>query len=301
MFVEQAIFTSLKTRRQEGYQLAATSPGVSAEVAKELAQWGPAHDSLVVNEIGNQSFNFHPLESGDYCVSRTIAAGDEYSGRAGPRIYTQMLIVPPALLERFANNPFAILEAADASGQMPVHELVPERLDPVRLLGRASLVNPWRLTEVLAEGGVNQLALFVHMAVQSPRLAVRSLGPLERLLQAFFYLLPLKQRLDFSFSTGLRFSARRPLRLLALSPDTSEQRNLARSTGAALLDYTLCDLPGIDDLQPGWAQLVRDLLRGGQVNLIADLLVRADHFFGFGLSLDEIARRVEEELRAEVR
>ena len=86
MFVEQAIFTSLKTRRQEGYQLAAVSPGIASEGAKELEVWGPAHDSLLDGMQGASSVNFHPLTSGDYCVSRTVAAGEEYSGRGGPRI-----------------------------------------------------------------------------------------------------------------------------------------------------------------------------------------------------------------------
>ena len=52
MRLEQAIFTSVRSERLDGYQLAARSSGVTDELAKELTGWGPAHDSLWVSEPG---------------------------------------------------------------------------------------------------------------------------------------------------------------------------------------------------------------------------------------------------------
>ena len=49
--------------------------------------------------------------------SRSAAAGPEYSGRNGPRVYTQFFVVPPTVLARFANNPFALLHAARVQGR----------------------------------------------------------------------------------------------------------------------------------------------------------------------------------------
>ena len=137
MLIEQAIFTSTQTDRAEGYQLAGRSNGLSAADARELAVWGPSHDSLLEQPGEPASTNFHRLSSGSFCVSRTTLAGAEYSGRGGPQVYTQFLVVPPPLLARFSNNPFAILRAATASGALGVGEQIPEVLQPFRLSGGA--------------------------------------------------------------------------------------------------------------------------------------------------------------------
>jgi hypothetical protein len=129
----QAIFTSTKGSRLDGYQLAGRSPGVSEAIAKELTTWGPAHDSLWDTRQDARSVNFHPLSTGDYCLSCTTVGGAEYSGRGGWRIYTQMFLLPAEALTRFAEiEPqkaelvklryfwgLTIEEAADAMGISP--------------------------------------------------------------------------------------------------------------------------------------------------------------------------------------
>src|SRR5437868_14969856 len=115
MRLEQAVFTSLKSSRFDGYQLAATSAGISSDLAKELTLWGPAHDSLWDMRQDARSVNFFPLQTGDYCLSWTTIAGAEYSGRGGGRIYTQMFMLPLDVLARFANDPFLVLRALAAA------------------------------------------------------------------------------------------------------------------------------------------------------------------------------------------
>ena len=94
MLIEQAVFTSARTDRARGYHLVAGSPGIRVEDARQLSAWAPAHGSLCGTELDAQSVNFHPLASGAVCVSRSAAAGAEYSGRSGPRVYTQFFVVP---------------------------------------------------------------------------------------------------------------------------------------------------------------------------------------------------------------
>ena len=108
MLVEQAIFASARSGRAEGYHLIEHSPGLSESDARELSQWGPTHDSLASAEPQAASYNFFPLESGAYCVSKTSAAGAEYSGRGGAQVQTWCLVVPVQVLSRLANNPFAV-------------------------------------------------------------------------------------------------------------------------------------------------------------------------------------------------
>lgn len=109
--IEQAVFTSAETDRSAGYQIVAASPGLGEADLRELAAWGPSHGSLVDPSPDGVSFNFHPLKSGRYCVSRTTSSGWEYSGRGAARVYTQCLVLPGDELARFANNPFAVLLA----------------------------------------------------------------------------------------------------------------------------------------------------------------------------------------------
>src|SRR6478752_2518834 len=61
MRIEQAIFTSIQSSRLDGYQLAAASPGITDELARELTVWGPAHDSLWDTRRDARSVNFHAL------------------------------------------------------------------------------------------------------------------------------------------------------------------------------------------------------------------------------------------------
>src|SRR4051812_38066213 len=93
MRLEQAIFTSIQSSRLDGYQLAAVSSGITPEQAKELTVWGPAHDSAWDTRRDARSINFHPISDGTFCLSCTVLAGAEYSGRAGGRVYTQMFLV----------------------------------------------------------------------------------------------------------------------------------------------------------------------------------------------------------------
>ena len=116
MLIEQAVFTSARTDHGRGYHLVATSPGIRPEDARQLTAWAPAHGSLCSarGRMRKASTSIR-LASGAVCVSRSAAAGAEYSGRSGPRIYTQFFIVPPQVLARFANNPLALLRAAQSS------------------------------------------------------------------------------------------------------------------------------------------------------------------------------------------
>src|SRR3954464_12748583 len=181
MRLEQAIFTSIKSGRLDGYQLAAASSGVTAEMAKELMVWGPAHDSLWDTRRDARSINFHPLASGEYCLSCTTLAGAEYSGRGGGRVYTQMFLLPREVLARFAHDPFLVLRALAAAGRLIVHDEVPQQLSPVPLLGRSDQPDPNLVTQVLDEVGAKVFDDLVQAVAGSPSVAVVTAGQVERL------------------------------------------------------------------------------------------------------------------------
>ncbi len=281
--VEQAVFTSARTDRSAGYQLVGRSPGVCEADARQLAVWGPSHDALL--ELGAEagSINFHPLPSGAYCVSRTSAAGWEYSGRGGHRVYTQCLIVPPHVLERFSNNPFAVVRAAVASGAMRVFDRVPHRLEPVRLVGTALPVDQELLAKLAGNPGPQAMAALVQAARDAECLAVASPLPADTLLAGLISCLPPECRRRFPLSTGLKFSSRRPLRLVALSGDRTEQLWVAHQCNLTVID--LADSQSLDNLPlDGWSQWIRHVLAGRRISFLSRQLSKRR----FDLTLEDL-------------
>ncbi|MBX3413127.1 MAG: hypothetical protein KF708_10600 [Pirellulales bacterium] len=255
MLIEQAVFTSAQTDWSSGYRLVSTSPGVRDVDAQELSNWGPSHDSLWEEGADASSVNFHRLPSGAYCVSRTTPAGAEYSGRRGPQIYTQCLLVNPELLARFSNNPFALLRAVIAQGSLRVHNPVPARLTPIRLVGRAAPFDQALVGQLADDPGSTWLSTLVQALVEEPRLGLMVGNNGQRVVQGLIHCLPTECRAEFSFSTGLRYSPRRPFRLICLPPAKAEARRLERRYDLRVLDLS-GDPPREFEARDGWACFV---------------------------------------------
>ncbi|HUY92084.1 MAG TPA: hypothetical protein VMV10_25305 [Pirellulales bacterium] len=273
MLIEQAIFTSTQTNRLDGYQLAVYSPEICAEDLRELAVWGPSHDSLLESGEDAVSINFHRLPSGAYCVSKTTPAGSEYSGRTGPKIYTQCLIVDAETLARFANNPFALLTAAFAQGSLKVHDPLPESLEAFRLAGKAAVVDQALLAQLLSEPGATWLGALVEAALRSPSLALIAAGNGIRLIHGLINCLPLECRTEFSFCTGLKHSPRRPFRIFCLGDDPTDQRRILRQQ-----ETTVLELSGKPPKQftatTGWSGFVALVIASGKTSFLAQQLAK---------------------------
>lgn len=263
--IEQAIFTSAQTERAAGYQLAAASPGVCEEDARALSIWGPSHDALLETAPA-ASVNFHPLPSGAYCVSRTTASGREYTGR-GTRVYTQCLVLEPEAFRRFGNNPFHLLRAASASGLLCQHSEVPRRLEPLSLLGRATAVDAAMLSRATREIGAAPIAALIQAALETKTMAIAGSAAGEQAVAALVSCLPPGCRTKFSFSTGLRFSPRRPFRIVALGTDMAEQRRARRVCELTLVDLS-ADLASEFPPTGGWPRAILRILETGRTSLL---------------------------------
>ena len=234
MPLAQAIFTSMRGPSRDGYQLAVASDGLSREDARAVSQWGPAHDALRDAGALAESFQFHPLPSGSYCLSRTTHQGPEYSGRGGPRVFTQSFVLSPEVLRRFANHPFRVFEALVASGRFATSETRP--LEAFALPGTASVIRPNDLSRLQITPGPDTMLWLVERIGDSAPWAIVARQPVLLLLRGLLDLLPVARRLDFSFCTGLRDSPRRPFRLLlADQADPRECRQWQRA-GRTVLD-----------------------------------------------------------------
>ncbi len=275
MIVEQAIFTSERSSRRPGYQLVASSGGVPDIDQRELSIWGPSHDSLFSTGL-KRSLNFHALPSGAFCVSRTLLAGAEYSGRRGPRVYTHSLIVSREQLARFANNPFALHYAAASQGGLRVYEHVPKRIEPLEMAGGAELVDTAFVQETAVRVGVSRLAAFVDAALSHNPLGLAAGDEGPRLVAALVNCLPLNCRLEFSFTTNLKFSPRRPFRVLCLPDDPVERRRFGRQTTGGM--FSLDSDPRRPSSDPvGWGQVVAEAIERGDLGQFATRLDELGH------------------------
>lgn len=270
MHIEQAVFTSALTDRSGGYQLIARSSGINDAEARELSIWGPSHDSLLDAGPAGNSVNFFPLTSGGWCISKTCTAGQEYSGRGGFRVYTQCLVTPGAVLERFAFNPFAVLRAALASGVLQVFDQPPKLLPPVRLGGRSPAVDPVLVEQVTKELGPARLARLVKAALDKGPLGVVSTVRAESVFAALMNCLPLENRRGLSFSTGLRYSPQRPFQLITVAADPAEHRSLQRRADLDIVDLT-AEAGPLGSLT-GWAGEVARHLTAGRFTELAEAL-----------------------------
>lgn len=266
--VEQAIFTSAATAQQSGYHLVAASPGVTADDRQELTVWCPSHDSLAGAGPDAASFNFHPLPSGAFCLSRTTLSGMEYSGRGSGRVYTHCLIVAPEALARFANNPFALYRAAAASGGLPVRAQPCCELATLSIAGRASAVDQVLLARLANAPGPEWMGGLVQAAIDSPCLAIAGGPGVEHVIAGLVSCLPPECRTEFSFTTGLKFSINRPFRLVGYAGPASELTAYERRYNLTVLD--LCQaMP--EELLPidGWARLIERTLATGRTTFLA--------------------------------
>lgn len=269
--MDQAIFTSARTEHGDGYQLVARSPGVTADQARELAVWGPSHDALYSRKGEPSSVNFQRLKCGTYCVSKTVASGDEYSNRGGARIYTQFLLVCPADWARFANNPFAIIRAAWAKGILAVVENPSATLEPFTLAGRSARVDNGSLTQFASWIGPDGARRLVSAAMAPEVQLIAGVTDYEMLFRGLLNCFPVECRTELTFTTGLRYSPRRPFHLAPLIGDAAEKRRAARYEGAALVDLSLHGNEGEAELG-GWAAYIAEVIRQDQLpRLVAEL------------------------------
>jgi hypothetical protein len=107
------------------------------------------------------------------------------------------------------------------------------------------------------------MAALVQVARESVCLAVSGEVATERLIAGLINCLPLTHRTEYSFTTGLKFSPRRPFRLVAFPRDPAEQRWLEHHNNVSVLDLAGDAAPPAQPLD-GWSQFIERLLSTGR-------------------------------------
>ncbi len=228
--VEQAIFTSLRSRRNQGYHLVAHSPGFDASLAPVLNTWGPSHGSLLNDQPTAESINFAPLAPEWYSVSRTTYGGPEYSGRGGLQVFTRFLLLRREQLAGYENNALALIRTALTMGELRLHVAPPDQLDPIELPDHA-------LADVVEEGAAGNVPMDDVMRILrfQNRVAILGLSDPYPTLAQIIRSTPREDRLKLSFTTGLKPSVHRDFRLHFVSGSDIQIQSQLTSQGVDLV------------------------------------------------------------------
>ena len=127
------------------------------------------------------------------------------------------------------------------------------------------------------------MAALVQAARQAVCLAMAGARRPAHWMAGLISCLPQECRLEFSFSTGLKFSPRRPFRIVALSGDPAERLwvdNYSNVTVLELDNGAAFEPTPID----GWAQLIERALSTGRIPFLAEQLSNRR----FDLTLDDL-------------
>ncbi len=273
ILIEQAILASSREEPSGGCRLLAASPGLGADDRRDLAAWGPSHACLWEPHAGARSVNFHRLHSGNFCISRTTLTAGEDRGHDPQRVSTHCLVVTSAGLGEFAGNPLALLEEAAAAGVFDPPAFAPESLPPLQLDGGAAAVDLPLLEQVAGQLGPQRLAALVQAALDGVCLAVSGGRPAYQLVAAVLNCLPVECRHAFSFSTELKFSSRRPFRIISLPRGQAERDWLAQCSNVTLLDLDREAGPGAP--LGDWARLIERVADRRAFAFLASQLAQA--------------------------
>src|SRR5262245_21309602 len=232
MRAEQAIYTSARTRKARGYHLVAKSPGIDEGQARSLIQWCPSHASLSLPDTEATSLNFHPVTNGWVTLSRTMYGGPEYSSRGGLQIVTRALLVHCDQLAGYESDPITLASVALALGYLRLEAGKSEQLPHIDLPD-----SPIRVEFPSGDGATNRLAdELTSQLVGDKRVAIVGAPTPLAVLAQLFARLQAWQRIELSFTTGLKPSLYRPFRLTFLpSSDLITHRQLA-SQGVTVLN-----------------------------------------------------------------
>jgi GTPase-associated protein 1, N-terminal domain type 2 len=274
VLVQQAIFSCGRRRQREGIHLVSRSAGLTRSDAQLLIPWLPWCDALSPADHPATGTCCVPLSDQSTCISRSMRLAERREGQ--PRgehdpveLLTHCLVVPREVTARFADNPFALIQAIGAAGYLLTHQPAGGKLHPIRLAGRAAPLDPIVVGNLTRRLGPRGLAGLVHQAVHSERLILAGADG-EEVAAGLLSLLPLEVRGRFSLSVNLRPALRRPLRLVAVPELNLQIERFARQCRYDLLEIErLSEIEFHDD---PWATAVERALEESDFAQLAELV-----------------------------
>lgn len=235
MWLEQAVFTSSKTRRGEGYHVVAKSPGISDDLVVALTRWCPSHASLQSNDVNAESTNYHPLSTDMVAISRTMYGLKEFSGRGGLQVVTIAILLRRSQLAGYENNCFRLARVARSLGYLRWRPHIPEQISPIELPN-------WEWSEALLHRELEELddsyppRQVAAILQAGQRVALVTGSNPNQVAEEVIQSLPTDDRPSCYFTTGLKWSKQRPFRLQLLEGIDHQLSMRIKSHNTRLVD-----------------------------------------------------------------
>lgn len=208
--VEQAVFASSARGSIKGYQLISKSSGVDRTCSQTLSRWAPTR--VPSDNPDHWTINYFPVSDDSAAVTRTVLGGPEYSSRGCLQVVTMILVLQDQQLASYDFNPIAVSETAMAMGclKLPL-DTAREQLPQATLPSRPIVERKVGTDREADSHGYGQLLDEIENLIKDARrIAVIGLPNPFDAVNRLVSRLSVETRRDFSFTTGLPPSVRRP-------------------------------------------------------------------------------------------
>ena len=251
---EQAVFTSIRTVRGEGYRLVAASRGLRPEERAEITRRSPSHGALDTDGPDAVGLMSYRLGSGRRCIAYVGHAGAEQTARGGLRVYTHLAVLDPQGSESPPVDPLHVHDVLGRTVEQTGPVLKPcPTLEPLTIpIGPAE--PPARPTCPRETQWVWGLA--AAMIEERPTILVGATEPLPVLGWAL-RCVPAEVHDRLDVSAGVRVSPTRGLRFMLVADDSGHLARRAPGCGV--------EVRRVDEEPPpppaaltDWADLLRD-------------------------------------------
>ncbi|MDO4630043.1 MAG: hypothetical protein Q4C70_12750 [Planctomycetia bacterium] len=309
----------------------AISRGIERMDLAEIRNWSAGSDDLISSAPLACSWNFHPLPSGKFCLSRTSRLALLFPKENSHQVFTHGILIPPEFLKDYANNAISLCHHLEKLGlwraglevmrqlwdgetggrthSEPISnaEIMPV-LRTLTMDGGAEAVRLETLNAFARTTGIRRFSAILDQILGNFTTVLTGNAVPEMMMEALLDVLPVGCRTDFSFSTGLKFSPKRLFRVVFVGNSASEQDNVRYRYNLPMISTTSVSLLQ-DELLPSlknrWAMFIATLFEQnlehawGEIALLdetfspADLPRRARFWFR-KLGLETIYQKIRE-------
>lgn len=273
--IEQVILHVKTTDSFRSAEIATCTELVLRSDMAEIVDWfsGPASETLI--RFDPPPVLFHPLPSGAFALGRIgVPKRRTFSFTGAPNsFFVHLFVIPPVTLLRKGNNPLALYRELERQNRIPPRGTLPKRLHPLVPTPLVSLCDTALLRRLASNPGPVAMAALNQSLFDTVCTFFTTARPVTspELLDGILNLLPLHFRTELTFSTGLLFSPRILLRLIAVGAGRRRAALEAQMLGVPLTiteEYRECELPPESLPLDPWPRFVHYLLRYGDPSLL---------------------------------
>jgi hypothetical protein len=203
MLVSQAIVSTPSSRALKQNELVSSTDSIDDELAQLLCHWSPQRNDMAYGQ--SQSINFFQPASDTFAISRSFFGELDSNLDGGRRIVSHFVLFDREQLSGYHNNIALVVHVLRSHGSMLFQTNVPERL-PMLEVPELAFVEMGEFSRSDCSAETERIAHAIDIHGEVVILGLKN--PIA-FLCSFLADFPRSQRLDFSFSTGLKVSNER--------------------------------------------------------------------------------------------